>query len=135
MVQKKKTKSILLGGSLMKKYILAFLTLSALLLITACGGNGESTKDGGGQKFITIATGGTGGTYYPLGGAIASIINDDIDNVQSNVESTGGAIANIRLIAEDEAQLAFVSADSAYYAYSGTEFFEDEDKHSDLRVI
>lgn len=121
----------------MKRMMYFALSMAVLLLLSACGGNDTGNEGGnGGKEFLTIATGGTGGTYYPLGGALASIINNDVDNTQSNVESTGGAIANLKLIASDEAQIAFVSADSAYYAYTGTEFFEgEEEEHKDLRVI
>ncbi len=123
----------------MKRKFINLLVLGLLVLVlAACGGAEEtnnSGESGGAREFLTIATGGTGGTYYPLGGAIANIINTNIDNVRSNVESTGGSVANIRLISDKEAQLAFVSADSAYYAYTGTEFFEDEESHKDLRAI
>lgn len=127
----------------MKRRFLNLLVLVLMVTVmAACGedkgagdsvdGNGNETE---GREFLTIVTGGTGGTYYPLGGAIANIINENIDNTRSNVESTGGSVANIRLLSDKEAQLAFVSADSAYYAYTGTEFFEGEENHEGLRAI
>ena len=35
------------------------------------------------NTFISVATGGTGGTYYPLGGAISKIFNDNIPGVNA----------------------------------------------------
>ncbi|WNF37374.1 TAXI family TRAP transporter solute-binding subunit [Bacillaceae bacterium IKA-2] len=123
----------------MKSRFFNLLVLVVMIsVLAACGGDNGADGSGNetqGREFLTIVTGGTGGTYYPLGGAVANIINSNIDNTRSNVESTGGSVANIRLLSDKEAQLAFVSADSAYYAYSGTEFFEGEDVHDGLRAI
>jgi len=76
--------------------------------------------------FLNIGTGGTAGTYYPLGGAIAEILNSKLTNVNATAVSTGGSVANINMLKENSIQLAFVQNDVAYYAYNGIEFFQDK---------
>ena len=52
-----------------KKMVAAFLAMAAATaLIAGCGGGDKKESSGGEKKFINIATGGTSGTYYPLGG-------------------------------------------------------------------
>lgn len=56
--------------------VAAFLAMAAATaLIAGCGGGDKKESSGGEKKFINIATGGTSGTYYPLGGALADILN------------------------------------------------------------
>ncbi|MCR4420876.1 MAG: TAXI family TRAP transporter solute-binding subunit [Spirochaetales bacterium] len=76
--------------------------------------------------FLNIGTGGTAGTYYPLGGAIAEILNSKLTNVNATAVSTGGSVANINMLKENSIQMAFVQNDVAYYAYNGIEFFQDK---------
>jgi len=76
--------------------------------------------------FLNIGTGGTAGTYYPLGGAIAEILNSKLTNVNATAVSTGGSVANINMLKENSIQLAFVQNDVAYYAYNGIEFFQNK---------
>ncbi|MFN3411774.1 MAG: TAXI family TRAP transporter solute-binding subunit [Exilispira sp.] len=76
------------------------------------------------KVFLNIGTGGTAGTYYPLGGAIAEILNSKLSNVNATAVSTGGSVANINMLKENSVQIAFVQNDVAYYAYNGIEFFE-----------
>ena len=50
------------------------------------------------QRFITIATGGTAGTYFPLGGALAEIWNKNIKGANVNATATGASAANIAML-------------------------------------
>jgi TRAP-type uncharacterized transport system substrate-binding protein len=50
------------------------------------------------QKTIAIGTGGTGGVYYPLGGAVANVLSKNLPGVQATAEVTGGSIDNLKLI-------------------------------------
>lgn len=75
---------------------------------------------------ITIATGGTGGVYFPLGGAMANIFNAYVPGLSASAESTGAALANIDLIRTGEADVAFTQNDITYYAYTGTEMYAEE---------
>jgi uncharacterized protein len=77
------------------------------------------------DQFLSIATGGTGGVYFPLGGALASIFNSYVPGVTANAESTGASVANVDLVGQGESELAFIQNDITYYAFTGTEMFAD----------
>lgn len=104
-------------------------------LLAGCGGGGggTTTTSGGGEVFVNIATGGTGGTYYPLGGAMAKIFNEHVDGVTANAQSTGASVENIGLVSAGETEVAFVQNDVTYYAWTGTESFADKDKITNIR--
>ena len=73
--------------------------------------------------FINIGTGSTGGTYYPVGAAMAKIWNEKIEDMKANAQSTGGTVNNLQLMTDNEAEAGFM--DGAYYsAYTGTGKFE-----------
>ncbi|WP_324718227.1 TAXI family TRAP transporter solute-binding subunit [Carboxydochorda subterranea] len=75
-------------------------------------------------EFVTIAAGGTAGVYYPLGGALAEIFNQHVPGVNASVQATGASVANVNLLAQGQAELAFIQNDIAYYAANGTEMFQ-----------
>ena len=80
----------------------------------------------GQQKFVTVATGGTAGTYFPLGGAMAEIWNKNVKGVNANATVTGASIANVGMLAKGEVDVIFVQNDGAYYALNGIELFKDK---------
>jgi len=84
------------------------------------------------QRFVTIATGGTAGTYFPLGGALAEIWNKNIKNLNANATVTGASMANVAALANKEADIIFIQNDVSYYALTGTELFKDK-KLDDIR--
>ncbi|NOZ92467.1 MAG: TAXI family TRAP transporter solute-binding subunit [Dictyoglomi bacterium] len=94
------------------------LILAVSMVFVACGGQAQQTYN------FSMATGGTTGTYYPLGTAIAQVISDYVDNVKVEARSTGASVANINLLKDGQADMAFVQNDIAYYAYNGVEVFE-----------
>ncbi|NMD17156.1 MAG: TAXI family TRAP transporter solute-binding subunit [Synergistaceae bacterium] len=73
--------------------------------------------------FINIATGSTGGAYYPLGAAMAKIWNDNIEGIKASAQSTGGTVNNIQLMGSGEAETGFMDG-LYYYAYLGKDKFE-----------
>lgn len=93
----------------------------------------EPDKEPAKKVFISIATGGTGGTYYPLGGAMAKIYNENVEGVTANAQSTGASVENIGLVSKGETEIAFVQNDVTYYAFTGTETFKDKDKITNVR--
>ncbi len=105
----------------------------SILLVTlaACGtdkvdDSDEKDKKNGNEKkpeFISIVTGGTGGTYYPLGGSFAKIITDET-GIKTNAEVSGASAENMNLLANEEAELAFSQTDIASYAVEGKLMFE-----------
>jgi TRAP transporter TAXI family solute receptor len=76
--------------------------------------------------YVNIATGGTAGVYFPLGGRLAEILNNKIPGMTATAQSTGASVANMNMIASKEVEVAFVQNDIAYYAYTGTEMFKDK---------
>ena len=74
---------------------------------------------------LSIATGGTGGVYYPYGGGIAKVISDRLDGVEATAEVTAGTVDNLKFIASGSADLAFALADSLDDAFAGRGAFAD----------
>jgi TRAP transporter TAXI family solute receptor len=101
------------------KKALAIL-LAAMLLIALAGCSGSSSKN------YILASGGTSGTYYPFGGAMGQLINKHVSGANVTTQATGASKENIRLIANNEADLAIVQNDVLAYAEQGIEIFEGE---------
>ena len=95
------------------KKLYAFATI---LLIAAGLGFGQ-------QKFITVASGGTAGTYYPIAGAMAEIWNKNIPNVNVNVTATTASASNVAMLKNGEVDIIFVQNDHAFDAYNDLEPF------------
>jgi hypothetical protein len=68
---------------------------------------------------LSIATGGTGGVYYPLGGALAALISKRIPNTEATAEVTTASVDNMKLIHSGRVAMAFTLPDSAWDAYNG----------------
>jgi len=78
------------------------------------------------QQALSIATGGTGGVYYPLGGGLAELINRQLDGYTATAEVTGASVENLGLIARGDADLAICLADTVQQAYAGSGRFEGQ---------
>src|SRR5258708_4229203 len=76
------------------------------------------------QKTMSIGTGGTGGVYYPLGGAVANVLSKTLPNVQATAEVTGGSIDNLKLIGSGQSEMGFTMADGALDALQGQDKFK-----------
>jgi TRAP transporter TAXI family solute receptor len=76
------------------------------------------------QTNIAIATGGTGGVYYPLGGAIANVLSKYVPGVQATARVTGGSVDNLKLIGSEQSEVALVMVDAALDAYKGEDKFK-----------
>ena len=86
------------------------------------------------QNNLSIATGGTGGVYYPLGGGLAELVNQYIEGYRATAEVTGASVENVALVFNGDADIAFALADTVYQAYSGTGEFEGR-AIGDLRAL
>ena len=73
---------------------------------------------------LSIATGGTGGVYFPYGGGLAEVISNHIDGASASAEVTGASVENVALIARGDSDIAIALADTVYGAYNGTGAFE-----------
>lgn len=74
---------------------------------------------------ISIATGGTGGVYYPYGGGVAKVISDHLEGVEATAEVTAGTVDNLKFIANRGADLAITLADSLDDSAAGRGAFAD----------
>ena len=77
------------------------------------------------QTRISIATGGTGGVYYPLGGGLANVLSKYVPNMQATAEVTGASVDNMKLVGGGKAEVGFTMADTAWDAYQGLDKFKD----------
>ena len=84
-------------------------------------------------KFFRIGTGGTGGTYYPVGGLIGNAISSDAVNVSA--VATNGSVANVNAIVGGSLESGFSQADVSSWAYTGTGIYEGKPKVDELRAI
>jgi len=78
------------------------------------------------EKYtVKIYTGGTGGTYYPIGTKLAELLNKYSNGlIEASAVTSGASVANARALAAGDAQCVFIQNDIAYYAYNGLYMFE-----------
>ena len=84
-------------------------------LAVACGASAQN---------ISIATGGTGGVYYPMGGGIAAILSKHVPGMQATAEVTGGSVDNLKLIGSGKPYIAFAMTDASLDALRGEDKFK-----------
>ncbi|ADH90896.1 TRAP transporter solute receptor, TAXI family [Ancylobacter novellus DSM 506] len=89
--------------------------------------------------FFRIGTGGTAGTYYPIGGLIANAISGNGDKgvpgLVATAMATNGSVANVNGIQSGAMESGFSQSDVAYWAYTGTGLYDGKPKVEDLRII
>ena len=73
---------------------------------------------------IAIATGGTGGVYYPLGGGMANVLSKHVPGMQASARVTGGSVDNLKLIGSQQSEVALVMVDAALDALKGEDKFK-----------
>jgi TRAP transporter TAXI family solute receptor len=78
----------------------------------------------GAQERLSIATGGTGGVYYPYGGAMANVLSENLEGIDVTAEVTSASVDNMLFIESGDADIAFVLGDTAYDAVVGNAPFE-----------
>ncbi|MDI6755618.1 MAG: TAXI family TRAP transporter solute-binding subunit [Thermodesulfobacteriota bacterium] len=93
-----------------------FIILLAIIFTFSLGSLGEAQTKG---VRLSIATGGTGGVYYPLGGGMAQVISKYIPNTEATAEVTAGSVDNCKLIQTGKAELALIMADIGFDALKG----------------
>ena len=112
----------------MKKIMSLFLACGLLL-----GAASAALADG---KRLTLATGGTSGVYFPLGGAIAQVISTKSDGKFSvTAQATGASGENMRLVQANDVDFAMVQNDVADAAFKGTAPFRPDNKMTDVMAI
>ena len=82
---------------------------------------------------ISIATGGTGGVYYPMGGGLAAVLSSKVPGMAATAEVTGGSVDNLNLVGSGKPYVGFSMADAAKDAQTGEGKFAG--KKMDLRTL
>lgn len=108
-----------------RSVLFSLILLLSMAWMTACGG---------GSQQLVIATGGTGGTYYPLGGGMADHITKNA-GVTATAQATGASAENIRLLRDKKADIAFTQNDIAEYAAAGTNMFQQDGKIDSFQAL
>ena len=86
------------------------------------------------QQFFRIGTGGTAGTYYPVGGMIANAVSQP-GKIVATAQASNGSVANVNAVAGGAMESGFSQSDVATWAYTGTGVYEGKPKVADLRMI
>ncbi|CAA9397244.1 MAG: TRAP transporter solute receptor, TAXI family precursor [uncultured Ramlibacter sp.] len=73
---------------------------------------------------LSIATGGTGGVYYPMGGGLAAALSKYVPGMQATAEVTGGSVDNLKLIGSGKPYVGFSMSDAALDALEGEDKFK-----------
>jgi TRAP transporter TAXI family solute receptor len=100
------------------RYVLKGLILAAALVALPASAQEKIN--------LSIATGGTGGVYYPLGGGMANVLSKSIPGMAATAEVTGGSVANLQLIGSGNPYIALSMTDAALDAYRGVDKFKDK---------
>jgi len=147
-----------MGGTHMKqnKFLLFLMMSIFALVLAACGGDDSADTDTGteteeeadsgsdsadsgevdyGTDFVSILTGGTQGTYYPLGGSFADLIADATGLKNVTAEVSQASAANVTALQNGDGEVAFVQTDIAYYAAEGTQMFEETGKVEEIQAL
>jgi hypothetical protein len=98
-----------------KKLLVAMLVLSLVVWVSAFN---VATVQAA-KKFVSIASGWVVGVYYPLAGAISNIAHKNLPDIKITVESSGASVANAKLIASGDADMAILQNDISFYALQG----------------
>jgi TRAP transporter TAXI family solute receptor len=99
------------------------MKLRALVAFGAMALAGVVAAEAQQTQQLSIATGGTGGVYYPLGGGFGSILGKTFPGMTATAQVTGGSVANLQLIGSGKADLCFTQVDAAYDAIKGQDKF------------
>jgi uncharacterized protein len=105
--------------------VVTFITKSAGLLAIATLIFVHSPSWGKEKVRLSIATGGIGGVYYPIGRAMATTLTTHLPHVEATAESTTASVDNCLLVSLKKADLAFVMADCAWDARQGVGSFKE----------
>jgi TRAP transporter TAXI family solute receptor len=87
------------------------LAVATAVALSACGPQ-EGGGPGAGIRRLSIATGGTGGVYYPYGGGIAKIISENLEGVEATAEATAASVDNLKFLRDGRSDIAFSMADT-----------------------
>lgn len=119
-----KRSSIRLSGSTLFSALVMFAAATVAVAQPAAPG-----------QFINILTAGTGGIYYPLGGALSNIFAAKIPGTRPSVQATKGSVENLNILQQGRGEIAFTLGDTLALAWAGSEDAGFKSKLDKLRGI
>ena len=108
--------------------IFTFLLIVSLLFTLNISGFAQ-------RQFIAISTGGTGGTYYPLGGALAQMLSNKIENLVVTAQTSNASTQNCNLIGRHQIETGLSQANTTYWTYTASGLYEGNEPIENLRGI
>ena len=101
------------------------MNMKKLTILFACAVFGAFALAGvvRAKDLVSIATGGTSGTYYPIGGAIAQAVSKG-GQIQATAETGNASVANLNLLGKGEIEVGFAQNDTSFWAYNGQNMFK-----------
>lgn len=103
-----------------------------LMVLTCCALAGAAHAQ---QLKLSISTGGTGGVWYPMGGAMANVLSKSMPNATATAEVTGGSVDNVKLLGAGKSDISFSMVDVAYEGMRGTGKFKEKVPMRTLAVV
>ena len=95
-----------------------------LFVMGIAGATSPNIASAGSKRLLSIATASTGGSWYPAGGAVGSLITKYIPNTEASAHPSAASRENIRLLQEKKTDLAMVMPDVAFFAQTGTDIYQ-----------
>jgi uncharacterized protein len=84
---------------------------------------------------LSISTGGTGGVWYPMGGAMANVLTKHMKSTAATAEVTGGSVDNVRLLGTNKTEVAFSMVDTAWEGANALGKFKDKVPMRTIAVV
>lgn len=106
-------------------------TLLAVILVAI----GAANSAFGQPRQLSISTGGTGGVWYPMGGAMANVLTKHLPGMAVTAEVTGGSVANINLLGSKKSDIVFSMVDAAWDGLHGTGKFKEKVPMRTIAVV
>ncbi len=107
----------------MKKFLALILSVAMVFALVACGDSSTNDDQGGTtteKVGITIATGGTTGTYYAVGNALCTVLDSKLTLSKLTAVDSGASKANVQLVTAGGAQMSILQSDVLNYAHNGS---------------
>lgn len=113
----------------MKKTLLIAFMLVLVLVAAGCSPavkEGDTVEETPQSYQMVISTGGTSGSYFPMGGAIANVISNHVPGANVTAQTSGGSVENLKLIERGECEMGLAQNDLADFAFRGVEMFSEK---------
>jgi len=112
-----------IGSSSRRSALVGSLGMTGALVV-ACSPQ-QVAQERAGTVRLSVATGGTGGVYYPYGGGLAKVISENVKGAQATAEVTSASVDNMKFLKDGKADIAFTLADTLDDAAKGQAAFKE----------